>query len=330
MKPIHLLALSLILGAAGCGGHGGVGSALPSDVSVMGTLSALPAPKLTVHTSSSRLHKMDGLGGIPTANTLATATMMDAPPVFGGLEASEVDLAIVRIDAIGDAGTGTLAQFDTPYVANVLDFQTEPLAFDAVPMAAGHYSRVEVVIDPAASHVVVNGRMLPIHFSNNLFGGADAGTAAGDVVMDVTASIDLIAGNPGSFNIDFNAAESLALAADGNSVNASPVLAAASGAQGAIAGRVVNAYGGPVSHAIVVAANHTGTSVNSTLTDASGNFYLHTIEPGSMRLTIYNEYRNGAGNRIKATGQTSGRKDVRGPKVTVVPQTVLNVGSLAD
>lgn len=328
MKPIHLLALSLALGAAGCSGHAG-SSALPNGVSVMGTLSALPAPKLTVPASSNRLHKMDGLGGIPTANTMASTTVMDAPPVLGGLEASEVDLAIVRIDAIGDAGTGTLAQFDKPYVANFLDFQTEPLAFDAVPMTAGHYSRVEVVIDPSASHVVLNGRTLPIHFSNGLFAG-DSTASAGDVVMDVTTSIDLTAGVPGSFNLDFNAAESLALAADGNSVNATPVLAAAGSGQGAIAGRVVNAYGGPVAHAIVVAETHNGSSVNSTLTDANGNFYLHTIEPGTMRLTVYNQYRNGAGNIVTATGQTSTRKDVRGPKVTVVPQSVLNVGTLAD
>ena len=329
MKPLHLLALTLVLGAAGCGGHG-VGSALPNDVSVMGTLSALPAPKLTLPASGSRLHKMDGLGGIPTMDTSAMTTMMDAPPVLGGVEASEVDLAIVRIDAIGDAGTGTLAQFDTPYVANVLDFQTEPLAFTAVPMAAGHYSHVEVVVDPSASHVVINGRTLPITFSDNLFTSAGSAANPGDVVMDVTTSIDLAAGTPGSFNLDFNAAESLALSADGNSVTASPVLAAAGGSQGAIAGRVVNAYGGPVTHAVVVAENHNGTSVNSTITDATGNFYLHTIEPGSMHLMVYNEYRTGAGIQIKATGQTSTRKDVRGPRVTVVPQSVLNVGSLGD
>ena len=327
MKPIHVLALSLVLGAAGCAGHAGMGSALPSDVSVMGTLSALPAPKLTLPASGSRLHKMDGLGGIPTSSSSASTTVMDAPPVFGGLEASEVDLAIVRIDAIGDAGTGTLAQFDTPYVANVLDFQTEPLAFTAVPMAAGHYSHVEVVIDPALSHVVLNGRTLPMNFSNKLFSGVGG---SGNVVMDVTASIDLTSGAAGSFNLDFNAAESLALAADGNSVDASPVLAAAGSGQGAIAGRVVNAYGGPVAHAIVVAKNHNGTSVNSTLTDSSGNFYLHTIEPGSARLVVYNQYRNAAGNVVNATGQSSTNKQVRGPKVTVVPQSVLNVGSIAD
>lgn len=333
MKRIHLLALVLTIAAAGCSGHSS--SALPADVNLTGTLSALPAAKLTVHTSSNRLHRQDW-GGIPT---MGAATMMDAPPLLGGVEPSEVDLAIVRIDATGDRGTTTLAQFDSPYVVNVLDYQTQPLAFDAVPVAAGRYAHFTVVIDPNASHVVLGGRTLPIHFANNLFVKAadeqpSAPTAtqmdAGDVAMDVETSMVAVAGQTNGFNIDFNAAESLALDDAQDAVIAKPVMAAADGDEGSVSGRIVNAYGGPVVHAIVVAADGNGHAGNSTITDGSGNFYLHTLVPGSYSIRVYNKYHNAAGLTVVASGQSNHRDRVKEARITVQPRSVLNVGSLTD
>jgi hypothetical protein len=333
VKRIHSLALVLTIAAAGCSGHSN--SALPADANLSGTLSSLPAAKLTVHTSSNRLHRQDW-GGIPT---MGMASMMDAPPLLGGVEPSEVDLAIVRIDATGDRGTATLAQFDTPYVVNVLDFQTQPLAFDAVPIAAGRYAHFTVVIDPSQSHVVLGGATLPIHFANNLFvNGGDVQPAAststqmdaGDVAMDVRTAMVAVAGQTNGFNIDFNAAESLALDDSHTSVIAEPVMAAADGDQGSVSGRVVNAYGGPVAHAIVVAADGKGHAGNSTITDSAGNFYLHTLSPGSYSIRIYNKYRNAAGDIVVATGQSNRSDRVRESKITLQPRSVLNVGSLTD
>lgn len=333
MTRIHSIALLLTLAAAGCSGHSPATSMLPNEVSVAGTLSALPAAKITVPASANRLHKQDW-GGIPT---MGAATVMDAPPLLGGAEPTEIDLAIVRIDAVGDSGSATLAQFDTPYVANILDFQTQPLAFDAVPIAPGNYTHLQVIIDAAQSHVVLNGNTLPINFANSLFFAADELPAAltdtafdaSDVVMDVASSINAVAGQTNTFNIDFNAAESLALSENGSSVDAKPVLAAAGGNQGSLAGRIVNGYGGGVAHAIVVAHSN-NHAANSTITDASGNFYIHTIQPGAYRIKIYNQYKNAAGNIVRASGQTSSQKDIRGPRTTVQAGAVTNVGNITD
>lgn len=333
MKKIHSLVLLLTLVAAGCSAQGS--SSLPADVSVTGTLSALPPAKMTVHTSSNRLHRQDW-GGIPTLGLLS---LMDAPPLLGGVEPTEVDLGIVRVDATGDHGTATLAQFDRPYMVNVLDFQQQALAFDAVPIAPGNYAHFTFVIDPAASHVVLNGQTLPIRFGNKVFNAQSSATPAAatstqvnvsDVEMDVESKMVAVAGQTNEFNLDFNAAESLALDPSRTFVVAKPVLAAANGDEGAVSGRVVNAYGGPVAHAIVVAADGKGNAGNSTITDAAGNFYLHTLAPVSYSLRVYNKYHNAAGLTVYATGSSSGRDAVRGPKITVQPRSVLNVGSLTD
>jgi hypothetical protein len=231
----------------------------------------------------------------------------------------------------------TLAQFDTPYLLNVLNFQTQPAAFDAVPVAPGNYKHIQVVIDASLSHVVLSGNTLPIIFPKNLFATPDEtpeevtgeSAVSNQIVMDVTSSMSATAGQTNGFNVDFNAAESLALAGDGT-VLAKPVLAAADSTQGSLSGRVVNAYGNPVSHAIVVARNANEHEANSTVTDANGNFYIHTLEPATYALRIYNKYHNAAGTTDYATGQSSQYNTVVGPRATVQAGSVVNVGSLSD
>lgn len=70
---------------------------------------------------------------------------------------------------------------------------------------------------------------------------------------------------------------------------------------GSIAGTVKNNAGAAVANAEVLAQQN-GTTINSGVTDANGNFQINTLPAGSYTLVIENSWTSQAGQSETATG----------------------------
>jgi hypothetical protein len=262
----------------------------------------------------------------------------DSAPVLGGKTLAHFYIGVREIDAIANGQTTVLGSSSTPYQMDLLQYQngsTNWMSQTSVP--AQSYSQLRYVFDmPSAQAVFADGSTLPVKFvaaSTASSYGVGANTTAS---LDATYSnaVDVTLNAPFTLQssttavaADFNLTESLKL--QGNTIYVRPTLAASTSA-GQITGTVQNRYGSGVSNATVVAIGSNGVAVNSSTTDASGNFNVHTLPPDTYQLAIYNAYSNAAGYAIYASGNSTGVQGFYGPSVTVTAGNAASAGTIND
>lgn len=292
-------------------------------------------PSTSSPTSQGHKKPQDILGGV---GGLLSVLLTDAPPQIGNLTPTEIDLGVTGVAVVANGTVNPIASYSQPVIVNVLAAQAQPSSIGIGSYFSGQYQGVQFTFDVASSHIVANNTTYPIAFlaGNNALSSAGAGattTTSGDA-KTVTVTVDgnfVINGSPAaSIQADFNALESLAQAADG-SIVARPTLFAVPYTEAAtIAGTVTNASGAPVSGAVVVALDASGHVANTTSTDASGAYSLHTLWAGSYTVVVYNTYKTASGQTLTASGNSNTAASVTGPTIDAPDQTTTTAPAIQD
>jgi hypothetical protein len=304
----------LALGVAGCSGQAGQG--------------------ITPAGNPGTIKPMDTYGG-----TNLTMSMYDASPVLSGKTVAHLFIGVDEIDAIANGTTYPIAQFGSPYVFDLLQYQNgNSLAIAQTSVPLQTYSQVRFVLNVASTQIAfADGSTMPVsfkttssqssaHAANQTNTTTDA-TIAGAVDVTINTPFTVASGSTSSLAADFNVLESLT--ANANTVFIRPSMFLANGA-GKVNGSVMNQNGGPVQNAVVAAIDASGNVANTSATDANGNFNLHAVQSGTYHLVIYNTYENAAGQSISASGQSSTAASVNGPTITVNAGGSTSTGTLND
>jgi hypothetical protein len=260
--------------------------------------------------------------------------MMDAPFRTSGGTVTAVNIAIKEIDAIGaSGGPVVVATFSPDNVINLLNFQTSALNLATTPIPPGTYHQIRFILDTTstATNIVVNGTTFPLIIPSGTgpegFGGnsaTDNGNGPGTAGIKVNVDFTAVAGQLTGLLIDFNAAESI-LFAGGDYIMKPVLVATATVTSGSIAGKVTNPSNGPVSNAQVL-AQQGGTTINSGVTDANGNYQINALLAGTYTLIVNNMWTSQGGMAQTATGNSvPGPITVNGVVVTAGQTTTQNI-----
>lgn len=296
---LPLGALATIIAFAGCG-----------------SAQSLPPAQPLAPNAAGRV-VLDTIGGSPPLRV--RLWLYDAPLPQGGN--AQVNLALLGADAVSGGVASRLVSYPQPLVVDLLTLQQIPLAL-AGTVPAGVYDAVRLQVDPARSNVVVDGRVYPMVFQSRTM----RGRAASTVSVDAPVALSGASGAALDVSVDFNVFDSIAI--HGGRAYVTPKLVAAENAA-QVNGRVVDAHGGPVVDATVVASDAAGDVINTTLTKADGSFALHALAAGNYRIAVRNSYITDSGDAVVSGGATT---RLGGPSVDVVlpPSSVLDVGTLID
>ena len=281
-----------------------------------------------------------GSGATGTASTPATgtssfsATMMDAPFRTSSGTVTAVNVSVARVDLIGSGSTQTIATFSPSKQVNLLDYQASALQLGSASVPAGQYQQLRLVLDTSAATsttVVVNGTTFPISipsatgaggFGNNT--SQDSAPTSGTAGIKVNINLTAVAGAVYAYLIDFNAAESIIQTGNGAYLMKPVLVATAQNIAGSLSGTVKNKAGQAVSNAEVLAQQN-GQTVNSGVTDASGNFVLNALPAGSYTLVVANSWTSQAGAAQTATG-ADGSAAVTYPTTVLVTAATTTAG----
>jgi hypothetical protein len=263
---------------------------------------------------------LNSYGGVP-----ATVSIIDAPSLPAG---SQVNVAVVAVNAMAGGVAYPIVQFASPVVVNVLDYQTQALALGSATIPALQYDGVQYVIDPSQSSVVTNGTTYPMvfgSFTNRSFVPSGSGLAA----LFFPAPVNAATTAP-NFVVDFNTAQWINLA--GGIAQVGPQWGGAIWSQSAvIAGTIVNAAGQPVEGATIAAIGSGGAVVQAALSRSDGAFQLHAIPSGSYSLVVYNTYAPPTSDfTLTASGNDPVGPSLAGPSISVPSGYLLNVGPIRD
>lgn len=250
-----------------------------------------------------------------------------------------MNIAVAKVEAVGSGGVQTIATFSPAQQINLLDYQTTAFPLGSAQIPAGQYQQLRLVLDtsqPNNTSVTVNGTTYPLSIPSATggsgFGGGtstDSGDGAGSSGIKVKVGLDAQAGQTYGFVIDFNAAESIVQAGGSGQWLMKPVLVAtAQASSGSISGVVKNNAGQPVSNAQVVAQQN-GTTVNSGVTDANGNYQINALPAGSYTLVVNNTWTSQAGASETATG-ADGTAAVTDPTAVTVAGGQTATANLTD
>jgi hypothetical protein len=322
--PICVLATAL--GVSACGIHANPPAQLPQS------------PQSQPHF----MQPMDVLGG-PGLHLL-NVLLGDAPPNIAGKDLQRVDLGIREIDAIQDGQVTVLASYDHPRIVNVLAHQDdsgESVADTSVARSA--YQQLRLVVDVPSSDVKFKGEhATPLDFLVNVATSSSVGAGATTVTAsDGPSAVDIVVSQPFSIpqdhhqvvRVDFNAFESIALAAGGNAVARPSLFVAPIDNMGSIKGRVLSASGSPVANATVVAVASDGSIGNTDWTNDEGRFKIGTLRSGTYTLVVYNSYTTAAGRTVSAAGESASSASaasITGPTVTVNAANTTSAGTIRD
>lgn len=271
---------------------------------------------LAVFIAGAALLTACGGGGssvTPSGSSSATlgASLIDGPFRTSGGTVTAVNIAISKVEAIGNGGVQTIATFTPAQQINLLNYQTSALQLGSTQIPAGSYQQIRLVLDTSQANntsVTVNGTTYPLSIPSAAgpggFGNAsstDNGDGGGTSGVKVNVSLNAQAGQTYGFLIDFNAAESIVQTGNGNWMMKPVLVATAQALAGSIAGTVKNNAGAAVANAEVLAQQN-GATINSGVTDANGNFQINALPAGSYTLVIENSWTSQAGQSETATG----------------------------
>lgn len=237
------------------------------------------------------------------------ASLMDGPFRTSGGTVSAVTVTISKVELVGAGGIQAIASFTPSQTVNLLNYQTSALSLGSAALPAGHYQQVRFLLDTSQASntsVTVNGTVNPLSIPSATaigFGGntsTDSGDGVGTSGIKVNINLDAQGGFTYAFVVDFNAAESI-VQANGQWLMKPVLVATAQATSGAISGSVKNTAGTAVSGAQVV-AQQGGITINSGVTDTSGNFQINALPAGSYTIIVNNVWTNQAGQSETATG----------------------------
>ncbi len=249
---------------------------------------------------------------------------------------------ILATDAYGNVTT--VAQYTSPQVVNVLAYQ----GGNTIPIADGNvantlYASLTIVVDTATSNYITGGGVTKaLTFNTNAASRSTSGfgtgtmTTAGPLPGTVAITYSQpfsVAGSTMNLDVDYNALESMnpTSAAIANTNTARPSLSVAQeGYDGSISGVVQNTAGTAVANAVVAAVDGNGNTDATGVTDANGNFLLHTLNGGTYTLEVFNQYVTAAGWNVNAQNSTGGSGAIQGPSATVTPSQTNNIGVVQD
>jgi Carboxypeptidase regulatory-like domain len=295
------------------------------------------------------LKPQDSIGGIGTKISLGgllTVNLLDAPPKLKKATLQHLNLAIVRIDAIKGGQPVTIASYDKPHMVDVLAHQDG----DGEQIAKAQSDRVQydglrIVVDPSQSNAQTEHKTYPLTFvdaATQSTVGAGSQTATSQespnaLAMTTMQSFTVAGSGNTSVDMDFNAYESLG-EIHGDSVLTRPTMFLSGQDNDVrIKGAIVNAFGDGVSGATVVAVDSNGNVANTVWTGKDGKFVLHTLNPGTYHLLVFNVYENAAGTMHSADNNTASfgsgansNAPLDGGTVTVSPGKTYNCGNITD
>ncbi|MBV8639734.1 MAG: carboxypeptidase regulatory-like domain-containing protein [Candidatus Eremiobacteraeota bacterium] len=320
LRTPPIAALVLLAALTACSGGGTASHLAP----------AAPA-------GQSQKHGQEVIGGI---GGLLAILLCDAPPRIGNITPTAINLAVDSVAVVSNGQTVTIAQYPQPYIVNVLEQQNGNAADIGIGQYfSGAYQAVQFTFDVAHSQVVNGSTNYPISFLPNNAAQSSAGAGPtttssqptpGKVTVTVAGNFS-IGGDPAaSIQADFNALESLAFNSNGQIVSRPTLFAVPASQAGKVDGVVTNSSGSPVSGATVVALDANGNVANTTSTDSTGAYDLHTISAGNYTIVVYNSYTTATGQTVTATGNSNAAQSVNGPSVTVNAQETTQAPVIQD
>jgi len=252
-------------------------------------------------------------------NATVSAALVDGPFRSSGGTVTAVDVAIARVELIGNGAPVTIATYSPSKKIDLLDYlsQSAPLSLGSAPVPAGSYSQLRLVLDtssPSNTTVTVNGTTYDLTIpsaSNSHFSGSssvDDTTGPGTSGIKVNIALNAQAGVLYGYVLDFNAAESIVSAGNSGQWLMKPVVVASTAiTSGTIAGVVTNGSNGqPIGNAEVLAEQN-GQIVNSGVTDpTTGAYQINALPAGSYTLVVNNTWTNQAGQAQTATNAPAG------------------------
>jgi hypothetical protein len=292
---------------------------------------AVPATSLTTQTHVRHLKNStvkgarrpnDVLGGAPAF--LIRMLLFDAPLVGASAANAQFNAGILGVDAIDQNGDSwQLLGSDTPQVTNLLALQSTSLELGTGNLPPGTYPAIQLLLDPATTSVTYGGQSYPVRFvdSNHPWWDPSQTVEAVSIPLRITGQ----AGDSLTATLDFNVFQSANLS--GGVVYLTPTVAAGMG-QPTIAGRVLNAAGGAVENATIIATDASGNVANTTVSGADGSFHLRGINEGGYTVTVANTFTTNAGVTVNASGADAGAAPSR--YVVVGPNGEVNLGTLTD
>jgi len=278
-------------------------------------------------------------GGI---QKLLQILLCDAP-LPAGSNVAAIDLGIDEILATtATGGVTTVAQYTSPQVVNVLAYQggaTTPIAYGNV--APVTYTSLTIVVDTASSNfITTSGNTGKLKFgagqatkSTSGFGASTSisqGPSTGTVAITFNKAFQ-VQGSQLDLDVDFNALESID-PSNWSAYSRPALTVAQEGYEGAISGTLANAGGAPVSNAVVTATGGDGSVDATAVTDANGNFQLHTLVADQYQLSVYNAYETASGLWVSAQNSTNAPSTtpLPGPNAGVTPGQTTSVGTIQD
>jgi hypothetical protein len=314
------VTLALLLSVAGCGGSSS-------------TIGALPGSSVTGSTSSGRHHLVTKTHVVSVKRSVEKSLrvpkdliggvfgllldLLDAPFVDG--DNAQVNLALVGINVLSNGVATPVVVNSTEVMVNLLSLQTVAQQY-AANLPAGSYDTLQLVVDPSNSNVVFDGVTYPVQF------GSLPNDPTSYVGIDAPATFTAVDASNVSVTADFNVLESVAIQ---NSVaQIDPQLVIATNASD-VTGSVVNAAGGPVANAVILALDANGNILNSTVTGDDGSFTLEALAAGSATIVVQNSYVSASGETVAATGADAGAAPAPLP-LAVPGGNTINIGSLTD
>lgn len=281
-------------------------------------------------------HPQDTLGGVGGRMDIQ---LTDAPPQLGGITPTEIDLGVDKVAVVSNGQSYTIAQYSTPDIVNVLAQQNGNGASIGIGQYfSGAYQAVQFTFDVASSKVVAGTTSYPIMFlpNNDARSSAGAGgttttsATATSVTVTVTGNFTIGSDPAASIQADYNLLESLAMNSSGQIVSRPTLFASAYSAAGKADGIVTNSSGAPVANATVVAIDANGNVANTTSTDSTGAYDLHTLYAGQYQIEVYNSYTTTTGQTVTATGNSNTAPSINGPSVTVTDQETTQAPVIQD
>jgi Domain of unknown function (DUF4382) len=196
--------------------------------------------------------------------------LTDAPAAYDAVNIDVVSVEIKSTDDQGDNGWQQLSQAKTG-IFNLLDFRNGMEALLAsVELPAGKVSQLRLILGNDNS-VVINGTTLPLPLQT---------PSAQQSGLKFNIHADLVEGVTYKIWIDFDAARSIVTTGGGNYVLKPVVRTFTEATSGAIKGIALPSAAAPIASAI------SGTDTLSSIPDATGNYLIRGVPPGTWKVLI--------------------------------------------
>ncbi|AMO22422.1 DUF4382 domain-containing protein [Ramlibacter solisilvae] len=229
-----------------------------------------------------------GGGGDPGGQGTLRVALTDAPAC--GFDHVYVTVDKVRVHQSASAGDGEAGWTDLavtpPRRVDLLALTNGILEeLGSVPLAAGHYSQVRLVLADNVTGAATPANAVQPTGGSLVALNTPSGQQSG---LKLQAHFEVGSGQLADLVLDFDACKSIVRAGGSGQYNLKPVMSVVPRAASSIQGVVTTTLS---LSSTTVAAQQAGATLRSTTPDASGNFSLPFLAPGTYTLVITSEGR---------------------------------------